>query len=139
MIYNICSVIKGMFCALNTRKITCTASPLLPPHSFLIYSLNILQDCETAYLLWIYSVKPQLFLLLLKSNEDLAVIQQIRSLITWMRWSCTLHCTVIATTRRRLFSPVCGFTLANSGFACCVTNQESDTSGAITEAQRRIV
>lgn len=36
---------------------------------------------------------------------------------------------------RELFSSFCGFTLANSGFACYVTNQESDTSGAITEAQ----
>lgn len=65
MIYNICSVISGMCGALNIHKITLiqnAAAPLFPPSpAQLPYSLNILSDCETTYLLWIYSINHSYF------------------------------------------------------------------------------
>ena len=48
--------------------------------------------------------KPQLFLLLLTSDEDLAVIQQIRSLITRVRWSRTMHSVLLQQEERVIFS-----------------------------------
>lgn len=47
--------------------------------------------------------KPQLFLFLLTCDEDLALIQQISSPITRVRWSCVLHYSVITTSGESYF------------------------------------
>lgn len=65
--------------------------------SSLLYSLNSLGlwNCIPAVDL---PYRPQLFLLLLTSDENLAVIPRIRSLITRMRWSFTIRSTVITAS-----------------------------------------
>lgn len=105
MICSICLVVSGVCGPLNILCIKLLSFKM----TVFSFPCTIGMQSEHSLGLWNFIpvvdlfCKPQLFLFLLTSDKDLAVIQQISSLITWVRWSCTLQSSVITISRENDF------------------------------------